>query len=63
MQGASVRGEKGKDEKVKVFCVNDDQVFSYEIGETHSFTLHLFTLSPLHLFTLSPSSTSLMLLL
>ena len=30
--------KKGKDEKVKVFCVNDDQVFSYEIGETHSFT-------------------------
>lgn len=38
--------KKGKDEKVKVFCVNDDQVFSYEIGE-----LHPFTLSPLHSFT------------
>lgn len=38
--------KKGKDEKVKVFCVNDDQVFSYEIGETHSFTP-----SPLHSFT------------
>lgn len=38
--------KKGKDEKVKVFCVNDDQVFSYEIGE-----LHPFTLSPLHPFT------------
>lgn len=38
--------KKGKDEKVKVFCVNDDQVFSYEIGETHPFTplpLHSFT--------------------
>ena len=35
--------KKGKDEKVKVFCVNDDQVFSYEIGETHPFTP-----SPLH---------------
>lgn len=46
--------KKGKDEKVKVFCVNDDQVFSYEIGETHSFTpspLHSFTPSPLHSFT------------
>ena len=46
--------KKGKDEKVKVFCVNDDQVFSYEIGETHPFTpspLHPFTLSPLHSFT------------
>lgn len=46
--------KKGKDEKVKVFCVNDDQVFSYEIGETHPFTpspLHPFTLSPLHPFT------------
>ena len=38
--------KKGKDEKVKVFCVNDDQVFSYEIGETHPFTS-----SPLHSFT------------
>ena len=38
--------KKGKDEKVKVFCVNDDQVFSYEIGEPHPFTL-----SPLHPFT------------
>ena len=38
--------KKGKDEKVKVFCVNDDQVFSYEIGETYPFT-H----SPLHSFT------------
>lgn len=38
--------KKGKDEKVKVFCVNDDQVFSYEIGETHPFTP-----SPLHSFT------------
>lgn len=38
--------KKGKDEKVKVFCVNDDQVFSYEIGETHPFTP-----SPLHPFT------------
>lgn len=35
-----------KGEKVKVFCVNDDQVFSYEIGEPHPFTL-----SPLHPFT------------
>lgn len=46
--------KKGKDEKVKVFCVNDDQVFSYEIGETHPFTpspLHSFTPSPLHPFT------------
>ncbi|MBE6267210.1 MAG: SAM-dependent methyltransferase [Prevotella ruminicola] len=46
--------KKGKDEKVKVFCVNDDQVFSYEIGEPHPFTLsplHPFTLSPLHPFT------------
>ena len=46
--------KKGKDEKVKVFCVNDDQVFSYEIGEPHPFTpspLHPFTLSPLHSFT------------
>ena len=46
--------KKGKDEKVKVFCVNDDQVFSYEIGETHPFTpspLHPFTPSPLHPFT------------
>lgn len=46
--------KKGKDEKVKVFCVNDDQVFSYEIGELHPFTLsplHPFTLSPLHSFT------------
>ena len=46
--------KKGKGEKVKVFCVNDDQVFSYEIGETHSFTpspLHSFTPSPLHSFT------------
>ena len=49
--------KKGKDEKVKVFCVNDDQVFSYEIGETHPFTpspLHSFTPSPLHSFTPSP---------
>ena len=38
--------KKGKDENVKVFCVNDDQVFSYEIGETHPFTP-----SPLHSFT------------
>ena len=38
--------KKEKDEKVKVFCVNDDQVFSYEIGETHPFTP-----SPLHSFT------------
>lgn len=38
--------KKGKDEKVKVFCVNDDQVFSYEIGETYPFTL-----SPLHPLT------------
>lgn len=38
--------KNGKGEKVKVFCVNDDQVFSYEIGELHSFTL-----SPLHPFT------------
>lgn len=38
--------KNGKGEKVKVFCVNDDQVFSYEIGE-----LHPFTLSPLHPFT------------
>ena len=38
--------KKGKDEKVKVFCVNDDQVFCYEIGETHPFTP-----SPLHSFT------------
>lgn len=38
--------KNGKDEKVKVFCVNDDQVFSYEIGETHPFTP-----SPLHSFT------------
>ena len=46
--------KKGKDENVKVFCVNDDQVFSYEIGETHPFTpspLHSFTPSPLHSFT------------
>lgn len=46
--------KNGKGEKVKVFCVNDDQVFSYEIGETHPFTpspLHPFTLSPLHPFT------------
>ena len=46
--------KKGKDEKVKVFCVNDDQVFSYEIGETHPFTpspLHPFTPSPLQSFT------------
>ena len=46
--------KKGKDEKVKVFCVNDDQVFSYEIGEPHPFTLspfHPFTPSPLHSFT------------
>ena len=35
--------KNGKGEKVKVFCVNDDQEFSYEIGETHPFTL-----SPLH---------------
>ncbi len=49
--------KKGKDENVKVFCVNDDQVFSYEIGETHPFTpspLHSFTPSPLHSFTPSP---------
>lgn len=38
--------KNGKGEKVKVFCVNDDQVFSYEIGELHSFTP-----SPLHSFT------------
>lgn len=38
--------KNGKGEKVKVFCVNDDQVFSYEIGEPHPFTL-----SPLHPFT------------
>lgn len=38
--------KNGKGEKVKVFCVNDDQVFSYEIGE-----LHPLTLSPLHPFT------------
>lgn len=38
--------KNGKGEKVKVFCVNDDQVFSYEIGE-----LHPFTPSPLHPFT------------
>ena len=38
--------KNGKGEKVKVFCVNDDQVFSYEIGELHSFTP-----SPLHPFT------------
>ena len=46
--------KNGKGEKVKVFCVNDDQVFSYEIGETHPFTLsplHSFTSSPLHSFT------------
>lgn len=46
--------KNGKGEKVKVFCVNDDQVFSYEIGETHPFTpspLHSFTPSPLHPFT------------
>lgn len=46
--------KNGKGEKVKVFCVNDDQVFSYEIGELHSFTpspLHPLTLSPLHSFT------------
>ena len=46
--------KNGKGEKVKVFCVNDDQVFSYEIGETHPFTpspLHPFTPSPLHSFT------------
>ena len=46
--------KNGKGEKVKVFCVNDDQVFSYEIGETHPFTLsplHSFTSSPLHPFT------------
>ena len=35
--------KNGKGEKVKVFCVNDDQEFSYEIGE-----LHPFPLSPLH---------------
>ena len=49
--------KNGKGEKVKVFCVNDDQVFSYEIGETHPFTpspLHPFTPSPLHSFTPSP---------
>lgn len=38
--------KNGKGEKVKVFCVNDDQVFSYEIGEPHPLTL-----SPLHPFT------------
>lgn len=38
--------KNGKGEKVKVFCVNDDQVFSYEIGEPHPLTL-----SPLHSFT------------
>lgn len=38
--------KNGKGEKVKVFCVNDDQVFSYEIGE-----LHPLTPSPLHPFT------------
>lgn len=38
--------KNGKGEKVKVFCVNDDQVFSYEIGE-----LHPFSLSPLHPLT------------
>lgn len=46
--------KNGKGEKVKVFCVNDDQVFSYEIGEPHPFTLsplHPLTLSPLHSFT------------
>ena len=46
--------KNGKGEKVKVFCVNDDQVFSYEIGELHPLTpspLHPFTLSPLHPFT------------
>ena len=46
--------KNGKGEKVKVFCVNDDQVFSYEIGEPHPFTLsplHPFTLSLLHPFT------------
>lgn len=46
--------KNGKGEKVKIFCVNDDQVFSYEIGETHPFTpspLHSFTPSPLHPFT------------
>lgn len=46
--------KNGKGEKVKVFCVNDDQVFSYEIGEPHPLTpspLHSFTPSPLHSFT------------
>ena len=46
--------KNGKGEKVKVFCVNDDQVFSYEIGEPHPFTpspLHPFTPSPFHPFT------------
>lgn len=46
--------KNGKGEKVKVFCVNDDQVFSYEIGEPHPFTLsplHPLTPSPLHSFT------------
>lgn len=38
--------KNGKGEKVKVFCVNEDQVFSYEIGETHPFTP-----SPIHPFT------------
>lgn len=34
--------KNGKGEKVKVFCVNDDQEFSYEIGEPHPFTLSPF---------------------
>lgn len=46
--------KNGKGEKVKVFCVNNDQVFSYEIGEPHPLTSspsHPFTLSPLHPLT------------
>ena len=43
-EGEKVRNLEG--EKVRVFCVNDDQVFSYEMGESHPLTL-----SPSHLPT------------
>ena len=47
-EGEKVR--KGEGEKVRVFCVNDNQVFSYEMGDSHPLTS-----SPSHLLTSSPS--------
>ena len=47
-EGEKVR--KGEGEKVRVFCVNDNQVFSYEMGDSN-----LLTSSPSHLLTSSPS--------